>query len=204
MAIKMESLVSMTAMLTAIVAVVIGVLQTNVMTSEIEMARQHQKLSVKPALWITQFMQEGSGGYKFGYHITNNGLGPALIQSFSLSYQDQPMANWQQLLVAISKNYRSDVNYAESEFASLRKVLPKGYILPAGKPFIPLSITNAPDAVRLLSQAKPDITMGLCYCSMYQDCWFNQGFDSEPQKVAACEANSISFDSGTFQPSRSQ
>lgn len=204
MTIKMESLVSITAMLTAVVAVVIGVLQTNVMTSEMEMARKYQKLSVKPALWITQSLLEGSSGFKFAYHFTNNGLGPAIIQSFSLKYQNQSMTNWQQLLIAISKNHHSDINYAQSEFASLRKALPKGYILPAGNQFIPLSISVAPDAAKLLSQAKSDITIELCYCSMYQDCWFNQGFGSEPQDIPACESETMSFDSGIFQTTNAQ
>ena len=169
------------------------------MSNEIELTREHQKLSVKPTIWVSQEMIENSSGYQFGYSFTNNGLGPAVFKSFSLNYKNKPMANWQQLLVAIAQDYPSESNFSEQEFASLRRSLPMGYVLPAGETFKPLVITNAPEAATLLFKAKQNINIQICYCSMYQECWNNTGFDVRPEKLPSCKSHNLPFDSGFFQ-----
>ena len=49
---------------------------------QVELGREHNRLSVAPILQITPYA-EGKGG-KNGLFMTNDGLGPAIIKSFSI------------------------------------------------------------------------------------------------------------------------
>lgn len=49
---------------------------------QVDIGREHNKLSVRPILQITPYL-EGTGG-RNGLFLTNDGLGPALLKTFSV------------------------------------------------------------------------------------------------------------------------
>lgn len=63
-------------------AVCISVLAAVFAWQQVELGRQHNRLSVLPLLQITPYM-EGKGG-RNGLYLSNDGLGPALIKGFSV------------------------------------------------------------------------------------------------------------------------
>lgn len=67
---------------TAALALPISILAAVFTWQQLEIGREHNRLSVAPILQITPYL-EGLGG-KNGFYMTNEGLGPAVIKSFSV------------------------------------------------------------------------------------------------------------------------
>lgn len=80
-----DKLVSVCAMITAIVAVVIGVF-------ELQTTREHQRLSVEP------YLDLGVTNHpEFSLKLINSGLGPARLVSFNVKMDGQSKNNWNEI-----------------------------------------------------------------------------------------------------------
>lgn len=68
--------------ITAAFAVVVSVTAALFAWKQVDVAQTHNRLSVMPVLQITPYV-EGPGG-RNGLYLSNDGLGPALVKSFSV------------------------------------------------------------------------------------------------------------------------
>jgi hypothetical protein len=118
--------------------------------------------------------------------LKNGGVGPARIDWFELRYKGVPYSSNKALLHACCS-------------AALSKdgVLPKGVfyanvsgmMLPQRESidFIDLTSDAGPDLINALDDAREDIRVHACYCSVLEECWqtdFTRG--SRPVRVTEC------------------
>ena len=113
----------------------------------------------------------------------NNGVGPARIRAFELSYEGKPIRNWWELLETCcgwSRQVRSPVMSA--------KIL--GRVLGPGQTLTALAMERTPENQQIwdrLNTARLQIRGRVCYCSSLDDCWSVEGGSGEPESVPNCK-----------------
>lgn len=96
------------ALAVSVFALAIGTWQTRLMQSQ-------SRASVWPYLSIGYTYTNGAETNGFIWTIDNNGVGPALVQSTTLSLDGKPMRNWDEVLAALGTAKRT--NMATTSFA---------------------------------------------------------------------------------------
>ena len=76
-----DRLIGISAMIISILTLLIFIFQTHIMYKK-------SKLSVKPSLYISPIFKDDGTTYTLEHYVTNKGLGPAIIQSSTQSYQN--------------------------------------------------------------------------------------------------------------------
>ena len=115
---RSERVTQASVVIIAICAVVVSIWQGQISQKGLELAREHNRLTVKPYLDITRFTN--SNDQTLEVKITNHGYGPAIINEFRLIHEGQAYSNWNQVLDAAgeNKNIRFLNNYAEGSIIS--------------------------------------------------------------------------------------
>jgi hypothetical protein len=195
----MEVFVSLAALITAVAAVVITLEQTKVMREEAELERRNARISVIPSVWMGTHIGNTEGEAYFKIVLTNKGLGPAVIESFDVSYRDQPVDNWDDLARLMATHVESKKSYEGSTLGSERSPVSPGLMLEAGGVAEPFSVFERTDSdgLKLFMRGAPGLSISLCYCSLYGDCFRTEMF-RRPQEAEACEAAEKPFISHGF------
>jgi hypothetical protein len=156
-------------MITAMTAVMIGLAAIAVSLYETTLIRQQLKGSAWPNV-------EGGFSYNeqgFSYFLTNSGVGPARIRYAEVTVDGNPVRDWQEFFERLGL----DVNrYVTSYFA--RGALPPGTVHE-------ILVLGPEQPVEALYQLQDRITISVCYCSVYDDCWAKTMPD-DPVPVRAC------------------
>lgn len=190
--INFELIAALAATLTAIAAVVVAVVQTDIMREEAEMEREHARLSVKPSLWVVQNWSDNPDAPLFSVVLTNKGLGPAIIEHFSVSFGGKTLNHWDDLVEAVSDGEYSIAGDNENINAwSLGGVAP-GAIVPATSNFTPFQIGESAELITQLISQSGALKVTVCFCSIYGDCW-NAEDEKRPVPVNHCV-----FDRNTY------
>ncbi|MFK7730225.1 MAG: hypothetical protein AB8B48_01270 [Pseudomonadales bacterium] len=189
--IKYELLVSVTAMITAVAAVVISVVQTSVMHDEAEMQRDHQRLSVAPSVWIehnvsTSIKKEIG---QLNIEIANRGLGPAMIESFSILYKGQIIKNWPEWISSFAPDLYEQGFSDGSIMRESISTLPTKYVLQNGVEHELFAIEAPLALIEQILQAKDDTDFTICSCSLYGQCWITNGLSKAPEITTQCVHN---------------
>jgi hypothetical protein len=187
------------ALITAVAAVVITLEQTKVMREEAELERKNARISVLPSVWLATFIGDIEGEAYFKIALTNKGLGPAVIERFDVSYQGQPVYNWDELARKMAAHVGSDKSFERNYLLSTRSPVSPGLMLEAGGIAYPLQVDDStdPDGISLLMRGSIDMRISLCYCSLYGDCFRSELFE-RPQEVESCEPSEEPFVSHGF------
>ena len=196
---NMEVFVSLAALITAVAAVIITLEQTKVMREEAELERNNARISVMPSVWLaTHIGDEGEDAY-FKVVLTNKGLGPAVLERFNVSYRGEPVGNWDDLARKMAADVETNNSFEDDVMASSRSPVSPGLMLEAGGVASPISVFNSdePDGIRLLMRGAQNMSISICYCSLYGDCFQTELF-RRPQEVEQCEASKDPFISHGF------
>ena len=195
----MEVFVSMAALITAVAAVVITLEQTKVMREEAELERNNARISVMPSVWLSTYIGDTDGEAYYKVALTNKGLGPAVIERFDVTYQGQPVYNWDELARKMATDVGSEKSFEGDYLRSTRSPVSPGLMLEAGGMAYPIQVddSSAPDGIRLLMRASQDMAISLCYCSLYSDCFRTELF-RRPQEVESCATTEKPFVSHGF------
>jgi len=189
---NLEMLMAGAAMVTAVAAVVVAVIQTDIMREEAEMEREHARLSVTPSLWIVHNWSDNPEDPFFSIVLANKGLGPAIIEHFSVSYEGQPLEHWDDLVETVSDGKFSIAGENENINAwSLGGVAP-GAIIPATSSFRPFQVGENASLIEALIGQSDALKVSVCFCSVYGDCW-NSEDEKRPKPVDQC-----TFDRKTY------
>lgn len=157
-----EMIVALSALLISLVTAVVSIYSAYI-------DRFYARASFWPRLEI---YQSYSTGKKFGYGVANNGNGPALIQYARVSYQAKPINNWRDIPAL------KDKKFTQSHFGT--KILsPEHTVTP---------ILYQGSEADTIQQANTQVTIELCYCSVYQECWLIDK-TNDPQPIEHCTIN---------------
>lgn len=189
-----DLMIALAAMLTAVVAVVVAVVQTDIMREEAEMEREHARLSVMPSAML--FYSNGTdteGRDYFELNIINNGLGPAIIEDFSIVYDGKHMRNQRHWVETVAGG--RDVLEAQGVSVNNSGAGP-GVSIPAGERLDPIRVYHSEFSDQL-RQAAMETTFSLCFCSFYGDCQVATGLGGRPQRVDSCRREPEASSGGT-------
>jgi hypothetical protein len=156
-------------------AIFISLCTLVVLLYEARIMREQQRAAVWP------YVEIGPGFGDDGFHviISNQGIGPARIQSMQVRVEDEPVRTWRAMFrvlgVAESIEWQDKTNGrvipAQSEIRSVRAA--------GGE--------RAAEIARALL-AEKRLAFELCYCSVYDECWrvARQGRDETREAVGSC------------------
>jgi hypothetical protein len=156
-------------MITALSAVLIGLSAVAVSIYETTLIRQQQKGSAWPHVEVG-FSYNNDG---FRYALLNTGVGPARIIHAIVRVDGEPVPDWK----AFFEQLEMPVNrYMTSQMA--RRVVGAQGVVDA--------LMLGPDEdIDTLYRAQGRVSIEICYCSVYDDCWKKTIVD-EAVEVAGC------------------
>ena len=93
----MEVFVAVAALITAVAAVVMTLEQTELMQEEAELERKNARISVFPSVWVATHIGDTEDSAYFKVVLDNRGLGPAVMERFDVTYDGEPVYNWDEL-----------------------------------------------------------------------------------------------------------
>lgn len=150
-------------MIVAFSALILGLVTAFTSIYSAYVDREYARASVWPRLEIFR----SASGNSFSYGVNNSGTGPALIKYARVQYDSTFVKTWNE--IDVFKNIR------QSHFSNRT--------LPPQKDITPVSYKGA-DAQSLI-EADKLISIELCYCSIYEECWMINR-DNRPIEVEAC------------------
>lgn len=110
---KTERLSHYGILIIALTAVVVSVWQGRLSQRQLEIALEHNKLTVRPYL---EFIKNIDGSNDLiEINLANQGYGPAVVESVRLTYKSVPYDAWNPLLTVAGEdnNIRQIYNYSE-------------------------------------------------------------------------------------------
>lgn len=176
------------ALAASFLALALGVYQSRLMNAQTQLMQSQTRGSVWP--YVSIGYRLSNEGEKRGYtwEINNDGVGPARIESVTMSVDGEPIRNWKEMFGKIF----GDVPVAATYSQIYGKVLPPN-----------TNRETTIEAVRILDleqarafyAAQGRFDMTICYCSVYDECWTAHWQNPKVDPVEKCEASgSIQFE----------
>ena len=159
----------------AVSAIVVALASLAVALYEARTNREYQKVSVWPYVTQSNAMVPGE---PYTRNIANLGVGPALVKSFQVSVDGKPQRDWAEVSRALTGQPSPDLVYFS---------IHSGSVLLPDKPVPLVKIPPGDAAQHFWEQAQtPRLSIRICYCSLYDDCWLHDSLNEEPSPVATC------------------
>lgn len=132
--------------------------------------------------------------------ISNDGIGPAKLESFELFWRGRPQRSpWQLLQTCCAKAGAAPVD----QITGLSTAADQGIVLRAGERVPILALTRNSDNAALWdalnSRFTGNLSVRYCYCSALNDCWLNEARmgwprDLNPRQVRSCPRPAVPYD----------
>ena len=128
---------------------------------QLSVQRRHNKISVRPHLFVFTQRSQNNDVYTLQILLINNGLGPAFIDSFQLFHRGrevQPKVVLSEVLGDMMKN-------------SSHTTLGNDYAMPPNEKKVLLSVTfqaSSENKVQSLEEKINEIDLVICYSSVYE------------------------------------
>ena len=169
-ALRADLLVAVSAMIFSAIVAVAAVYQTRVIANQLS-------ASVWPYLSFT----DSDSDKLFRYQLVNNGLGPAIIDSATLSLDGKPKASVRDAGFAILVHVPNHTSMSTSSVGD-------GDVIRPGES-LELLRFSGPGARALAAASRRRLIVSVCYCSLLNQCWIvASGAASErPRPVARCQ-----------------
>ncbi len=174
---KRLPLISVAALTLSILALMVSVL-------EVSAIREDQRVQVWPYMAIASSF--GPNGYAL--EAINKGIGPARVRTMEVLFDGEPVDNIDELIVetvgeedAFSYDLYRTSNIAQSVMSADEKAT--------------LFAVPWDDRTRRLSSVwHGRISVRVCYCSVYDECWLSKLDAGEPESVAKCPVPAATSD----------
>ena len=174
---RMSDFTSGLALAVSIFALAIGAWQTRLMQTQ-------ARASVWPHLEVGYTYNSNVDENGFIWRIDNNGVGPARIETVTLTLDGKPMQNWPQVLEALG--FKGERRVSTTSLA--------GEVIPPSlnrETAIETIRVNERETALAVKNAVDRFRMDICYCSVYDDCWVAHWQKTRVDPVARCDATAI-------------
>ncbi|MFL6257921.1 MAG: hypothetical protein ACJ74T_23170 [Pyrinomonadaceae bacterium] len=159
----------------AVSAIVVALASLVVAVYEARTNREYQKVSVWPYVTQSNALVPGE---PYTRNLANLGVGPALVKSFQVSVDGKPQRDWAEVSRALTGQPNPDLVYFSVH---------SGSVLLPDKNVTLVKIPPGAAAQRFWEQAQtPRLSIRVCYCSLYDDCWLSDPRADEPTPLANC------------------
>lgn len=165
------------SMMTALAAGLVSVSALSVSIYEAYLQRQEQRVSVWPIIeFWTSYSANG-----FAIRLANKGIGPGEIRDVRVTYQGRPMRSWKETFAPVLGDEAA--NYSHSMV--IGNVTAPGDVV--------TMLQYEPDQAARAREASEGISMSVCYCSVFGDCWVHSQDDivvgrGRRERVEECPA----------------
>ena len=153
-------------MIVALSALFIGLVTAFTSIYSAYVDRAYARASVWPRLEVFR----SYSGEKFSYGVTNSGTGPALIMYAKIHDGSKFIKEWSEI--------KPLSNIVQSQLGN-RTLPPQSNITP---------VLYQGDDISAVLKADKAISIELCYCSIYKECWVIDR-KSQPEEVPHCKIN---------------
>lgn len=156
------------ALLVSLAALLVSIIEANIMRDQQEIMQSQQKAAVYP--YLSQKVNFKYGDTSMLSHtIENKGLGPAKIKSSSFKLNGESIANYKELKVKLDEIFPDSIKYSISFFD------PKSYFITSKEKINVLLLTCQDLDAALAKLGEVRFEVEFCYCSIFEDCWSNDG-----------------------------
>ena len=169
-------------------AILIGAIALFVAWDQARVMRKQQHASVWPILTIDRSFDYPDQTVLFEIQIKNAGVGPALLKSASLHYNDEELTSWTDVLDLLSEEDRSNRQIRNTSIA--------GRALAPGDGFRPFGVGWENHAepytfLAALNEQFDGLALEVCYCSVFDRCWVaSSSVSVHPTQVKSCPIDS--------------
>lgn len=170
---QIAQLSSVLALAISFLALALGAYQTRLM-------QEQARASVWPYVTIGNNEDTTPDKESFTWRADNNGVGPAKIESVQVFLDGTPYRNWRELFAKLAP---------EQEFHGATTSL-NGIVLPASlnrETTVEMVKPNTPERAKVFQQAEKRITIEVCYCSVYDECWIAHSLKATSETVSRCD-----------------
>lgn len=174
----------------SIAAIVIGACALFVAWDQAQIMRKQQHASVMPAVNVASGFSSNADSFVMTVTISNDGIGPALIESASLHVDGKPVEDWPDLRdrllpPALHDDFASNLDSAIGMLAAgaksdaIQLIWPRNETTSAGFEALKARVFSADSAENYFS---------VCYCSVFDKCWVAgpERNTSRPTHVKKC------------------
>ncbi len=146
-----------------------------------------------PSLAIDYSTIDTEGQRDFSLNITNEGIGPAKVETFEVFWIGKPYRSARALLKACCgynpKAVGAQLDQSGHPVTGLITGTSAGTILRAGQAVHFIRYALTPDNTKTwgaIDSQKDNISYRICYCSVFNKCWLSNGHDLNPPRVETC------------------
>lgn len=179
---------SFAAVALSVLALVTSAYQTRLMQAQTELMQTQSRASVWPYVTIGKNEDTIAGRESFVWRADNNGVGPARIQSVQVLLDGKPYRNWKELFAALGPG---------QEFHGQTSSL-NGLVLPPSlnrETTIEMVKPDTPERAKVFLEAQQRMSIEVCYCSVYDECWVAKSLKLGNKPVPRCEtAGKLQFE----------
>ena len=168
---RVDRLLSLAAGVAAITAVAVSLYQTS-------LAREQLRASAWPYLAQSNSFIAGA---PYVRSVSNEGVGPARVRSFSVLVDGKPVKTWNDAVRALTGSGEPGLVYSS---------VGRGTVLAPGARRELLTLPTGDRAQAFWVQAQTRFETVMCYCSVYDECWIADSRKPEPREVKVCAADS--------------
>ena len=152
-----------------------------------EATEKMQVASVWPRVTYTNFNTQGADA-RITIALSNKGVGPAVIQGLQVRYRGRAYSDARTLL--------ADCCGAGGEKLALGISSLSGEVLRPGEEAMVTQLAargTAPDVYARFNRERSNLEIATCYCSVFGDCWVDEGTPAGPKDVAQCPADWVQY-----------
>lgn len=179
---RLDFVIALGALVISTVAAVATVYQTHVIAQQFS-----------ATVWPYVSFDDTTSPWSFEIDLRNDGLGPAIVRSVSITLDGKPQASLETLLVRLNEEQPQAVATIRAALRAGAKLqvttsTPKaGLVVPANAQHVVIRVQGAV-LVHYIAPAFKRVGISLCYCSLTGTCWTqsHQTRDTEPKPVASC------------------
>jgi hypothetical protein len=172
---------SLFALAVSFLALGLGIWQARLMSEQTRLMQQQARAGVWPYLSIGYALVADGDKRGYTWRIDNDGVGPARIESVTLTLDGKPLEHWKDVFRALYGDVPVQATYSQI----YGKVLP-----PSTNRETTIEAVHIPDPAQAKTffEAQSRIEMSICYCSVYDDCWIARRQSPAQEPVARCDA----------------
>jgi len=154
-----------TELLIALIAVLISFSTLFVYLYQSSLMKTQQKMSVWPHITFGPSWSEDH----LVINLINKGVGPAIIKKFTIMVNDNQINGIHEIMNFLPDSLQTDFQYSS---------IWSGQVVMAAEN-ITLFQVNNPKTIKHLLQLMHEekISIEICYCSIYNDCWTSKGIE---------------------------
>jgi hypothetical protein len=178
---------SIVALATSFLALSLSAYQARLMNEQTRLMQSQSRASVWPYVAIGYSINDEGGDRGYTWQISNDGVGPARIESVTMTLDGKPVRHWRELFRALFGDADVPATYSQVYGRVLPPSTNRETTIDA------LHLTDMAQAKAFFA-AQDRIDMTICYCSVYDDCWIARKQDPIVQPAASCERSGEQFE----------